>query len=178
MEVALIIGVIILILVVIVAVVVLIFLVMGLTGAPYVPSDEKKVKEALTKLYSLGEKDYLVDLGSGDGVILEIATELGAAALGVELNPFLVEHCRRKFKGNKKVKITRKNFYKVKFPEKTTVVYVYGNNMHMGGIYRKVKEEARRLEKTIYLISNGFEVPGVKIEKRRAGFKLYRVDMV
>jgi SAM-dependent methyltransferase len=178
MEAALIIGVIVLILVVVVAVVILIFLVMGLTGAPYVPSDRKRAKEALTKLYPLGETDLLVDLGSGDGVILEIATELGAAALGVELNPFLVAYCRRRFKRNKKVKITRKNFYKVKFPKETTVVYVYGNNMHMGGIYRKVKEEARRLEKTIYLVSNGFEVPGAKIEKRRAGFKLYRVDMI
>jgi hypothetical protein len=39
--------------------------------------------------------DYVIDLGSGDGRIVISAAKLGARALGIEFNPFLVELSRK-----------------------------------------------------------------------------------
>ena len=60
----------------IVFVVVLTFGVIVLRGAPYVPSMKRYVKEAFTQLYPLSSKDVLVDVGSGDGVVIERVEEV------------------------------------------------------------------------------------------------------
>ena len=56
-------------------------------GAPYVPSLKSELKKAFTKLYPLSEKDTLIDLGAGDGVVLKVASEFKAKGIGIELNP-------------------------------------------------------------------------------------------
>ena len=60
------------------------------TGAPYVPSKPREVKRAFTKLYKLSAKDVMVDIGSGDGLVLRAARRQGARAVGYEINPVLV----------------------------------------------------------------------------------------
>ena len=72
-----------------IAIITLIFLIPGLTGAPYVPSEKAKVKKVLTKLYPIKHCDLLIDLGAGDGVVLQVAAKRGAKALGLEINPIL-----------------------------------------------------------------------------------------
>ena len=72
----------------------LIFLIPGVVGAPYVPSKREQVKQAFSELYKVSKKDFLIDLGSGDGVVLEMAREKGARVLGVELNPVMVLYAR------------------------------------------------------------------------------------
>jgi len=60
----------------------------------WVPSPEETVK----KMMEMGEitpKDFVVDLGSGDGRNVIAAAKLGARALGVEYNPDMVELSRR-----------------------------------------------------------------------------------
>ena len=39
------------------------------TGAPYVPSLKSEIKKAFTKLYRISSKDFLIDLGAGDGIV-------------------------------------------------------------------------------------------------------------
>lgn len=41
------------------------------------------------------QRDFVVDLGSGDGRTVIAAARRGARAMGVELNPQLIEHSRR-----------------------------------------------------------------------------------
>src|SRR5680860_1758140 len=59
-------------------------------GAPYVPSQKFYINQALRELYPISNKDLLIDIGSGDGVVLREASKLGARAIGYEINPFLV----------------------------------------------------------------------------------------
>ena len=60
-------------------------------GAPYVPTPWPVVK-AMLELAQVGEKDFVIDLGSGDGrVVIEAARTRGARGLGVEIDPDLVE---------------------------------------------------------------------------------------
>ena len=61
------------------------------TGGPYVPTPQVVVDEML-RMGKVGPKDFVVDLGSGDGVIvLTAARELKARGFGVDIDPELVK---------------------------------------------------------------------------------------
>ena len=61
------------------------------TGGPYVPTPQIVVDEML-KIGRVGPGDFVVDLGSGDGVIvLTAAQRLKAQGFGVDIDPELVK---------------------------------------------------------------------------------------
>lgn len=159
-----------------IAIITLIFLIPGLTGAPYVPSEKAKVKKVLTKLYPIKHCDLLIDLGAGDGVVLQVVAKRGAKALGLEINPILALLTNWRFRKNRKITIKCCNFYRYKFPAKTTIVYAYALANHIETIRRKIECEATRLNKPIYFISNAFDLENLKPEKKWDSFYLYRID--
>ncbi len=60
------------------------------TGGPYVPTPQVVVDQML-KLGAVGEKDFVIDLGSGDGVIvLTAARSYKASGMGIDIDPALV----------------------------------------------------------------------------------------
>ena len=61
------------------------------TGGPYVPTPQVVVDEML-RIGKVGPADFVVDLGSGDGVIvLTAATRYKARGFGVDIDPELVK---------------------------------------------------------------------------------------
>lgn len=57
----------------------------------YVPTPQIVVDTMLT-MASLGPKDFLIDLGSGDGrIVITAATKYGARAIGVDLDTYLLK---------------------------------------------------------------------------------------
>ena len=61
------------------------------TGGPYVPTPQVVVDRML-RMAGVGPDDYVIDLGSGDGVIvLTAAQQLKARGLGVDIDPELVK---------------------------------------------------------------------------------------
>jgi hypothetical protein len=61
------------------------------TGGPFVPTPQLVVSEML-RMGKVGPKDFVVDLGSGDGVIvLTAAREHKASGYGVDIDPELVK---------------------------------------------------------------------------------------
>ena len=165
-----------LILVGIVLAIVAIFLVTSLTGAPYVPTLRKDFEKALKNLLNLGPKDLLIDLGAGDGVILDVASKTGAKALGIELNPILAGIIRLRFRKNKNISVKCQNFYSFKFPKETTVIYTFAVGPHIEPIYRKIQKEANRLGKSLYFISNAFNLKDLKPEKKSGTWYLYKIS--
>lgn len=159
----------------IVAVPALLFLLPGLTGAPYVPTMKRSVEIALTKLYPVKSGDLLIDLGAGDGVVLYTATKHGAKALGIEINPILALIAKWRFRKNKRITMKCRNFYHCYFPKETTVVYAFAVSNHIEKIHRKIEEEATRLGKTIYFISNAFDLKDLKPKKQLDSFYLYEI---
>ena len=157
-----------------------IVIIFGITvffGAPYVPSLSRELLKMFKKLYPLSNKDLLIDMGSGDGVVLKVAAGLGAQAIGIELHPvlsFLSRIRLRKLKS--KTKVVCQNYLDFPFPPETTVIYTFSDSRDINKIYQKVKSEAKRLNKELYFISNGFEVPGVKHKKTYSSFYLYKVS--
>lgn len=61
------------------------------TGGPYVPTPQTVV-DAMLELANVGPRDFVIDLGSGDGRIVLTAAHLySASGFGVEIDPELVE---------------------------------------------------------------------------------------
>lgn len=165
----------ILILIIIILLIVAIFLITSLTGAPYVPTLRKDFEKSLKKLLKLSDKDLLIDLGAGDGVILDVASKTGARALGIELNPILAGIIRFRFRKNDKVSVKCQNFYHFTFPKETTVIYAFAVGIHIEPIYRKIQKEANRLNKPLYFISNAFNLKDLKPEKKAGTWYLYKI---
>jgi len=61
------------------------------TGGPYVPTPQVVVDQML-RMAGVGASDFVIDLGSGDGVIvLTAATQFKARGFGVDIDPELVK---------------------------------------------------------------------------------------
>jgi hypothetical protein len=68
------------------------------TGGPFVPTPQVVVDQML-RMANVGPKDFVVDLGSGDGVIvLTAASQLKASGYGVDIDPALVKYANAEAK--------------------------------------------------------------------------------
>lgn len=135
--------------------VVLLFGFVVFRGAPYVPSHRKDVAKAFDDLYKVGSKDTVIDIGSGDGVILRMAAKRGARAVGYELNPALVMISRFLSRRDKNVQTYLSDFWFAKLPQDTTLVYVFAVERDIKKLAAKLQVEADRLGHSFYVISYG-----------------------
>jgi predicted RNA methylase len=117
----------------------------------------------------------LIDLGAGDGIVQKIASEYGAKSVGIELNPIIATIAKIRLRKIKNAKIVTKNFYNYKFPRETTVVYVFGDSRDLSKIFKKIEKEAKRLSKTLKVISYGFETKDYELLKKVGAYFLYEV---
>jgi hypothetical protein len=61
------------------------------TGGPYVPTPQMVV-DAMLDLAKVGARDFVVDLGSGDGrIVLTAAQRYSARGLGIDIDPELIQ---------------------------------------------------------------------------------------
>lgn len=156
--------------------IILVFLLTALIGAPYVPSHRRQLVALFDNLYGLKETDLVIDIGSGDGVVLAEVARRGAQALGYEINPVLVLVSRlRLYRYRQQVQIKLANFWAVDFPADTTMVYTFGESRDINKMYQKVKAQAKRLDKNIYFISYGFRVKNARPLKSHQAHHLYKV---
>lgn len=146
-------------------------------GAPYVPSKKRDLKIAFRELYPLSKQDVLIDIGAGDGVVLREAIRAGAGrAIGYELNPILVVIGRWLGRSFPQTKIILKDFWSVKLPPDTTVIYTFGDTRDIDKMAQKVANEAERLQKPLYLISYGFRSRRFTPLREVEPFILYRFE--
>lgn len=142
-------------------------------GAPYVPSHHKEAARAFDKLYAVSDKDVVVDVGSGDGIILRLASRRGARAIGYELNPALVLIARFLSRGDKRVKVVLSDFWLTAFDKDTTLVYGFCVSRDMGKMARKMQHEANRLQRTLYYVGYGSELKGYVAKDSLGAHHLY-----
>lgn len=145
------------------------------TGAPYVPSKRRDLTRAFSELYPLSSADVLVDIGSGDGVVLRAASRKGATAIGYEIHPALVIISRLLSRNDPNVSVRLANFWRTPLPAKTTVVYTFGDARDIKKMYAKVQDEATRLHKTIAFISYAFDMPGIPPSATVGAHHLYTI---
>lgn len=90
---------------------------------PYVPTSQATVDEML-RMANVTAKDYVVDLGSGDGRIVISAAKLGATAMGVDINPQRIKesHANAQAAGvTDKVKFFQQDLFQTKFSDATVL---------------------------------------------------------
>jgi predicted RNA methylase len=86
-----------------------------------------RIAKIMCRLAKINKKDFIYDLGSGDGQALLTASKLGAKGVGVEIDPFRVLISKVVFLLNgksDKIKIVRKNFFDVDL-SRATVIFAY-----------------------------------------------------
>lgn len=145
-------------------------------GAPYVPSKKGDVKRAFTELYPLSSADTVVDIGSGDGIVLRQAAAHGARAVGYEINPILVLLSRFLARKQPHVSTHMGSFWRAELPAETTVVYVFGDSRDIKKMSKKVQDTATRLQRPLYFISYAIAVPGVAPIKQIGAHYLYEIE--
>jgi len=142
-------------------------------GAPYVPTDRKKIEEMI-KLSSLKKGDKMVDIGSGDGRIVIAFAKKGIESYGFEINPLLVWLSRRNIKKagvEDKAFIHLKDFWKEDF-SKFSLVTMYAIPHIMKRLYKKLKKE---LPKNAQIISSVFKFPNLPYSKNIDTLYLYKL---
>lgn len=145
-------------------------------GAPYVPSKKQDLTRAFDDLYVLSADDVVVDIGSGDGIVLREAARRGATAVGYELNPVLVALSRWLSRRDHRVTVRLADFWRVSLPDDTTVVYTFGESRDIEKMAQKVAGEASRLKRPLNFISYGFRLRDQKPIRTAGAHHLYRFD--
>ena len=154
-----------------------VFLLTVFVGAPYVPSRRSELAAMFNAFTQLPRKGAFLDIGSGDGIVLRVARDCGfERAMGYEINPFLVVLSKFLLRRDSGASVCIKNFWTSKFPDDTSVVYVFGESRDIKGIYEKTQRESTRLQRSIWMISYGFEVPGVKTHSKHKAYVLYQIS--
>lgn len=149
---------------------VLSFGVVVFVGAPYLPTFNKQIEDALDML-NLQPDQHLTELGSGDGRVLIAAAKRGVASTGYELNLLLVIYswlATRRYR--KLVTVRWANFWREPLPT-TDAVFVFLLDKYMKRLDKKIiQEQARPLK----LVSFTFKVPAKKPIKTKSGLYLYQ----
>ena len=160
----------------VVGAIIVIFCIVVARGAPYVPSHRRYVRAAFRELYPVGEKDVLVDVGSGDGVILRLAAERGARAVGYEINPILVAITWLLSRGNRKISVKLADFWLTPLPNDTTIVYAFTVTRDIEKIAKKMQQEAIAKNRQLWLMTYGSEVTSRKPVKRLKAHSLFSFE--
>lgn len=90
----------------------------------YVPTPQKVV-EAMLKMAKVGPKDFIIDLGSGDGrMVITAAREFGARGMGVDLDTVLLELSRENAKRDgvaERAKFIEQNLFETDLGQATVI---------------------------------------------------------
>lgn len=126
------------------------------SDAPYVPTPNSVVK-AMLKLAKVSNKDVVYDLGSGDGRIPITAAKIGASAVGIEINPKLVQQCQENAKKagvSDRVQCLQQDLFQTDL-KKATVVTLYLLPEINQKLYPKLLKE---LKPGTRIISHAFDM--------------------
>ena len=155
------------------AFIILVFGFVVFRGAPYLPSHREETRQALEELYNIADKDVLVDIGSGDGIILRLATKQGARAVGYELNPVLVMISRFLSRNDTSVRVVLADFWIKNLPNDTTIVYAFSVSRDSKKLAEKLQTESTRLGRDLYLMTYGIPLKQKTELRKRRGHHLY-----
>lgn len=153
----------------------MIFALPALIGAPYVPSRSREVQRLFAEALPLGKGDVVLDIGSGDGVVLMAAAQQGARAIGYEINPFLVLISRWRLRKLPGAQVHWANIWRQPVLEKVTVMYTFGDGRDIAKMFQLAERQAAAQTEPLTFVSYGFAVPGVRQAKEYHGYFLYRL---
>lgn len=95
-----------------------------LSGGPYVPTPQRVV-DAMLGMAGVTDRDYVIDLGSGDGrIVIAAAQKYGARGKGYDIDDELIERSNaavRKLKLEQRVRFEQRDVLKADIREATVI---------------------------------------------------------
>ncbi len=95
-----------------------------LTGGPYVPTPQRVV-DAMLGIAGVSERDFVIDLGSGDGrIVISAAQKFGARGKGFDIDGELVERSNlaaRKLQLEKRISFEQRDVLHADIREATVI---------------------------------------------------------
>jgi SAM-dependent methyltransferase len=134
--------------------------------SPYAATPDSVVQAMLT-LADVGARDYVIDLGSGDGRLVIAAAARGARGLGVDIDAQLVEIARREAHHARvadRAQFVEKDLFETDVSE-ASVVTIYLLPSIMGRIAQKLAAE---LKPGARVVTHDFPLPGWRIDRVQA----------
>jgi len=141
---------------------------------PFYPSSARRLVNLINSgEIKLPEHPKFVDIGSGDGRIVDAMANLCEISEGVEFNPYLSLWSKLKLflKRKQNTKIYNQDFFKHDF-SKYNVAYLYIFNEQIHRLQKKLFEE---MPKGSILITNTFKIKDVEPDKKLDRIYLYYV---
>lgn len=144
-------------------------------GAPFVPTRRIWAESALD-LAKIKKSDVLVDLGSGSGIVLKLAADREAKAIGYELNPFLAIASRlRLAKYGEQAQVKVGNFWKTDLPIGTTIVYAFAVERDGQKLIEYLESQSQKIAaKELKVVSFGLPLYGKEPLASANGANLYK----
>ncbi len=142
-------------------------------GAPYVPSHKKDIQWLFDDFVPIGEGDCVLDLGSGDGLVLREVSRRGARAVGYEIHPLFIGIAKILSWGDPHVRVRLANAWTTPFPEDVTLVYAFTVARDGRRLARTMQREATRLGRPLRLVSYGNDLPDVTPTMHDMAYHVY-----
>ncbi len=124
-----------------------------------------EVVAAMLELAEVTDKDTVYDLGSGDGrIVLAAARERGARAVGIEIDPELVECSRQAIRAaglESKVRVVRGDIFKQKLTPATVITFYL-----KPGVNDQLRPQFDRLPPGTRIVSHQFSIKGARPVKK------------
>lgn len=139
-------------------------------AAPFVPMNKKNV-QALLDMAKLKSGDILMDLGSGDGRILELSAPFVNRAIGIEINPLLYFWSRFKLRNIKNTYVRREDLWSTSLAD-INVLTLYFIPHKMGQLAEKIKKEMKPGSR---VVSYAFQFHGWQYIEKNDKIYLYVV---
>jgi SAM-dependent methyltransferase len=121
----------------------------------WVPTPQALVDKMLD-MAKVTSKDYVIDLGSGDGRTVITAAQRGARALGIEYNPDLVELSSRaaaKEGVSERAKFMKADIFESDFSEASVITMFLLSSINL-----KLRPKILNLRPGIRIVSNSFDM--------------------
>lgn len=130
-------------------------------GAPYVPTRRGDLRRMFRHMRPVSPADTVLDIGSGDGIVLREALRQGAgSAIGFEINPVFFALSQFLLRADKRASVRLVNAWVTDFPDDTTLVYIFSVGRDGKRLVRKMQNETTRLQRPLTLICYGNALPG------------------
>ena len=117
----------------------------------------QELVDKMLRMAQVGPKDFVIDLGSGDGrTVITAARKFGARALGIEYNPDMVEFSIRaahKAGVAGRVKFIKADLFESDFSEATVVTMYLLTNLNL-----KLRPKILDLKPGTRVVSHAFDM--------------------
>jgi hypothetical protein len=117
----------------------------------------------MLEMANLNPEDYVIDLGSGDGIIIRSAAMLGAHGLGIEYNPYLVDYSRKKASEeglSDKAKFIEADIFKVDFSKADVLTLFLGQSLNL-----KLRSKILDMKPGTRVVSNTWDMDDWSADK-------------